>query len=277
MMAGANPLVARRQEATTGYTGIGIVESAVDVYGGIESGSWLETGMGLFGLGMEGLSLFADPAGTLIQYGVSWLIEHIRPLHEALDRLAGDPDQITAYAQTWRNVASETRAVAQDYLTAVNSGTADWSGAAADTYRKIAVPQTQAIAAAATCADSIATTVELAGMLVGTVRGIVRDLVAECVATLIERVWQWAAEEAVTVGLATPHVLAAASALITKWVNRITEYLKKLVHSIDRLSGLLRKLDETGTPSRRSSAAVPTPTPTSTSRTWSPTRIPYRA
>jgi hypothetical protein len=33
-------------------------------------------------------------------------MEHVKPLSEALDWLAGDPGQISAHAQTWRNVAS---------------------------------------------------------------------------------------------------------------------------------------------------------------------------
>ncbi len=39
------------------------------------------------------------------EWGVGRLIEHVRPLFDALDVLAGDPDQIAAYARTWKNVA----------------------------------------------------------------------------------------------------------------------------------------------------------------------------
>ena len=60
-------------------TGIGIAESAVDLANGVKDGSWVEGGLGAFGVGLEVLSLVTDPIGTLAQYGVSWLIEHVQP------------------------------------------------------------------------------------------------------------------------------------------------------------------------------------------------------
>ena len=60
--------------------------------------------------GLDALALVSDPVGALLQYGIAWLIAHVKPLSEALDWLAGDPAQITAHAQTWRNVAVSLRA-----------------------------------------------------------------------------------------------------------------------------------------------------------------------
>ncbi len=40
------------------------------------------------------LGVVLDSIGTLVSYGVAWLIEHVKPLSDALDWLAGDPDQI---------------------------------------------------------------------------------------------------------------------------------------------------------------------------------------
>jgi hypothetical protein len=46
------------------------------------------------------LSLVTDPIGTLAQYGVSWLIEHVQPLKDCLDWLAGNPPVIQGFADT---------------------------------------------------------------------------------------------------------------------------------------------------------------------------------
>jgi hypothetical protein len=35
--------------------------------------------------------------GTIASYGVSWLIEHVQPLKEALDWFAGDPPVIRSF------------------------------------------------------------------------------------------------------------------------------------------------------------------------------------
>ena len=40
--APGNPLVAERVDSTTAITGIGVVESAMGLYEGVESGSWVE-------------------------------------------------------------------------------------------------------------------------------------------------------------------------------------------------------------------------------------------
>jgi hypothetical protein len=243
-MPEGNPLVAQRQDSTTAYSGLGIVESAMDLKSGVEGKSWLEAGLGAAGTGLEALSLAMDPVGTLLQYAVSWLMEHVKPLSDALDWLAGDADQVAAYAQTWKNVGQATNTVAQDFATEVTNGTGGWEGQAADTYRQTARGQGEQISAAATSANTIGSVVEIVGVLVGAVREIVRDLVAECVATLIARIPQWLAEIGGTFGLATPHVVASAVSLISKWVNRIKDFITKLTRSLDKLSGIIKKLDE---------------------------------
>ncbi|SDE01176.1 RHS repeat-associated core domain-containing protein [Actinokineospora iranica] len=267
-----NPLIAQRQDSTTALSGIGIAESAVDLYNGIEGKSWVEAGIGGVGVGLEALSLALDPVGTLLSYGVAWLMEHVKPLSDALDWLAGDADQIAAYAQTWKNVATETGKVAEDFASEVRNGTAGWGGEAGDAYRANAAQQLDKIKAAGTCAESIGSTVQIVGVLVGAVREIVRDLVAECVATLIARIPQWVAEIGGTLGIATPHVVASAAALIARWVNRIKDFIKALTKSLDSLSSLLGKLDEIFAAIKKSlpGSKSPSSTPTSPNTVTSP-------
>ncbi|WP_018686728.1 hypothetical protein [Actinokineospora enzanensis] len=238
----SNPLVAERQDSTQSYTGIGLVESAADIYHGVQDGSWVEGGLGAVGGGLEILSLTLDPIGTLGQYAVSWVIEQVKPLRDALNWLAGDADQIAAYAQTWKNVSQSLGGVATDLGTEVTNGTAGWSGPAADAYRSNAKAQGEHITAAASGAGTIGTVVEVVGVLVGAVRGIVRDLVAECISTLLARLPQWLAEEGLTLGLATPHVVASVATLISKWVGRITDVITKLTRSVEKLRPIMARL-----------------------------------
>ncbi|WP_051386130.1 WXG100 family type VII secretion target [Actinokineospora inagensis] len=239
-----NPLVAERTDSTKSYTGIGVVESAVDIYNGVEDKSWIEGGLGVAGTGLEMLSLAIDPIGTLGQYAVSWVIEHVKPLRDALNWLAGDADQISAYAATWKNVSQAVGAVAADLKTEVANGTSAWTGPAADAYRKNAAAQGDDITAAATSAGTIGTVVEVVGMLVGVVRGIVRDLVAECISTLLIRLPQWLAEEGLTLGLATPHVVGSVVTLVSKWTAKISEVITKLTRSVEKLRPIMARLAE---------------------------------
>jgi hypothetical protein len=189
-MAAPNSLVAELQDSTTAITGIGIAESAAEVHQGTAGGSWIEGGLGLAGGGLEALGLITDPIGTLLQYGISWLIEHVKPLSDALDWLAGDPDAIASYAQTWRNVAQPVGQARTELDGAVRIDTAAWTGNAGDAYRAFAAGQSERFTAPSTAAaGTVGTVVEAVGVLVAVVREIVRDLVAECIATLVARGW----------------------------------------------------------------------------------------
>ncbi|WP_162830089.1 DUF6531 domain-containing protein [Amycolatopsis palatopharyngis] len=243
-MPEGNPLVAQAQSTTTGYTGIGIAESAVDLASGISDGSWVAVGLGAVGVGLEVLSMVVDPIGTLASYGVSWLIEHVQPLKEALDWLAGDPPVIQSFSETWANVAAEVSAVAGDLGNEVNTGTAGWSGEAADAYRQASAEQADAIAGAATLSEGISVGVMIMGEVVAAVREIVRDLVGELVGKLIT----WALEAAGTLGFATPLIAVQATAAISKAINKIADLIRNLVKTISNVSPLIRrvidKLDE---------------------------------
>lgn len=244
MTAPANPLVAERVDSTEWYTGLGIGEGIADLVNGIESGSWVDTTIGGLATSMEALGLVLDPIGSLVSYGVSWLMEHVKPVSDALDWLAGDPDQIAANAQTWRNVAEHAAKAAADLRTAVAGELAEWAGPAATAYRTNVGIQIDALGSAAQSANGIGSAVEGAGLLVALVRELVRDLIADLVSVLVARIPLWAAEAGLTLGIASPWVVAQASSLIAKWVAKISDLLLGLVRSISKLMPMLRQLDD---------------------------------
>ena len=237
-MPEGNSLVAQERDTTTAVTGIGIAESAQGLASGISNGDWVEAGLSAVGVGLEVLSMVIDPIGTLASYGVSWLIEHVQPLKEALDWFAGDPPVIQSFSETWANVATEVNAVAQDYLTEVNAGTAGWTGGAGDTYRGHAAEAADAVSGAAVLADGISVGVMIMGEVVAFVREFIRDMVGELVGKLIA----WALEVAATLGLATPVVVAQATTAISKAISKIADLVRKLVKTIGNVAPRIRKV-----------------------------------
>ncbi|GIF43044.1 WXG100 family type VII secretion target [Actinoplanes xinjiangensis] len=237
-----NPLVARVQSSTTWSTGLGLVEDARQVSDGIRNNSWVDATLGGVGGSLDALTVAVDPLGSLFAWGVGWLMEHVKPLKDALDWLAGKPDEIAAHAATWRNVAASATEAHQQYAAAVRMQTADWYGASGDAYRTHAGEQLAAVDGIATVTSALSYAVEGAGLLVGLVREIVRDLIAQFVATLAVRLPQWLAEAGVTLGLATPVVAAQVATLVAKWVNRIQHFIQALFSSLRRLNGKLGEL-----------------------------------
>jgi hypothetical protein len=236
-----NPLVASRvDEPVPAWSGVWIAEDIELIGQGVRSGSWVDGSLGVMDAGLDGLALMSDPVGVLLQYGVSWLIEHVRPLSQALDWLAGDPAAITAQARTWRNVAESLRSESDTLAKAVRADMAEWSGAAAEAYRRWTHARDRSLRALGSAAEAMAAIVEGAGALVGTVRMMVRDAVA----TVVSRLVVYAAEVAGTLGLATPLVVEQVSALCASWAARIAGWLRALINSLRKLMGNSSRLAE---------------------------------
>jgi uncharacterized protein YukE len=245
-----NPLVAGRlDQPTNAWAGVWIAEDIEAIAQGVENRSWVDGTLGVVGAGLDALALVSDPVGALLQYGISWLIEHVKPLSEALDWLAGDPGQIAAHAQTWRNVASSLRAESDELAKAARLDLTEWQGAAAEAYGRWASDRDRSLQALAKASDTLALITEGAGMLIGTVRMMVRDAVA----TVVSRLIVYAGELIATAGLATPVVAEQVSTLCASWAAKITRWLKSLLSSLrnlgrdsDKLTNLIERLRRAG-------------------------------
>ncbi|MFG2103459.1 WXG100 family type VII secretion target [Micromonospora echinaurantiaca] len=235
-----NPLVAAPADTTSPWTGVWIAEDIELIGRGIRDGSWIDGSLGVVGAGLDALALVSDPVGSLLQYGIAWIIEHVRPLTEALDWLAGDPAQIAAHAQTWRNVAGALRTEAEALARAARLDLVEWSGAAATAYRSWAAEQQGALVGLGRAADTMAALTEGAGCLIAAVRLMVRDAIALCVSRLVV----YAAEEALSLGLATPLVVEQVVTTVAAFAAKIARWLRGLLASLRRLIPEARRLTE---------------------------------
>ncbi|WP_240032989.1 WXG100 family type VII secretion target [Micromonospora globbae] len=236
-----NPLVAPAADPSpSAWAGVWILEDIALIHQGVRDGSWIDGTLGVVSASLDALAFVSDPVGALLQYGIAWLIEHVKPLSEALDWLAGDPAQITAHAQTWRNVAASLRDTAGDLARDVRIDLTEWGGLAGPAYRAWAHEQQQAITGLAAGADTMATITEATAGLVAAVRLLVRDAIATCVSRLIV----YAAELVATAGLATPLVAEQVTTLVASWAARIAKLLRGLINSLRRIIPAARRLAE---------------------------------
>jgi uncharacterized protein YukE len=240
-MTSPNPLVAGKVDTPVDpWAGVWIAEDIELIARGIKDGNWIDTTLGAVSAGLDALAFISDPIGALLQYGVAWIIEHVKPLSKALDWLAGDPGQIAAHAQTWRNVAVALRDRVDDLGRAVRWDTSEWTGSAADAYRAWTGQQQGAVGGLAKAAETMAVITEAAGFLIAGVRMMVRDGIA----TLVSRLIDYAAEEVFSLGLATPLVVEQVSTLCASWAARIGKWLKDLISSLARLRGAAGKISQ---------------------------------
>jgi len=240
-MTGPNPLVAGAVNTPVDpWAGVWLAEDIETILAGVKSGSWIDTSIGAVSAGLDALAFVSDPIGSLLQYGVAWIIEHVKPLSEALDWLAGDPGQIAGHAQTWRNIAAALRDRADDLDRAARWDISEWIGSAADAYRTWNGQQRNAVGGLASAAETMAAITEGAGALIAGVRMMVRDAIAVLVSRLID----YAAEEIFSLGLATPLVAEQVSTLCAAWAARIGTWLRGLLSSLTRLRGVAGKIGE---------------------------------
>lgn len=237
----SNPLVVPALEAPKdSLAGVWIAEDIEQICNGVKNGSWVDGTLGVVGAGLDALALISDPVGVLLQYGVAWIIEHVRPLSEALDWLAGDPGQIAANAQTWRNIAADLQRQAEEIDRAVRFDLSEWTGTAGDGYREWSGQQQQALGALVKASETMAAITEGAGFLIAAVRLLVRDAIA----TLVSRLIVYAAEEALSLGVATPLVVEQVTTLIGSWAAKIARWLKSLLRSLRNLMPVIRRVNE---------------------------------
>ncbi|GAB2657539.1 hypothetical protein GCM10027271_15190 [Saccharopolyspora gloriosae] len=220
--------------------GIGIAESWHDVTSLNDGSSWIESGLAYGGLAMEAVSVVVDPIGTLLSYGLSWLIEHVQPLQDALDWFAGDPQGVEAYAQQWQQVAVSINTAATGYSEAVRADTAQWTGAAGDAYRRHAAEKGEALTGAGKLAETIGTVVEAMGMVVSFVRDFVRDLIADCISRLITYALEACAPPVVSLAWVVPQAVA----FIAKTVTKVSDVVQKLLKTISNVSPKMAKMVE---------------------------------
>ena len=240
-MSQANRLVATAADAPVDpWSGVWIAQDIETLHDEVKNGSWIEGTLGAVSTGLDALAFVSDPIGSLLQYGVAWIIDHVRPLSEALDWLAGDPGVISAHARTWRNVAAALQDRAADLEQAVRWDVTEWTGDAADAYRNWVAQQKGFIDGMAQGAQTLATITEAAGMLVAGVRVLVRDAIA----VLVSRLITYAAEELASFGLATLLVVEQVSTLCASWAAKISRWLKDLISSLSKLRGVAGNVGE---------------------------------
>ncbi|SDX55813.1 RHS repeat-associated core domain-containing protein [Amycolatopsis xylanica] len=233
----SNPLVAAPTDSTKAYSGVVLLESAFDLKQAIESGDWAGVALGAVGAALDALGAVLDPFGTILAAGVGWLLEHVGPLKEALDALAGSPDAVKAHSETWKNVATELGSISDDLKAMVAADTTAWKGEAADAYRKQAADVEALLKTTKEAAEGASSGVKTAGEVVAAVRMLVRDIIAEVVGHMIS----WALQVLFTLGIGLAWVVPQVVTEVAKTAAKIANLTKRLVHALKALAPLLKK------------------------------------
>lgn len=213
-------------------TGVTIFEAGYQIGDGIRSGSWMNIASGAAAAALDVLGYLTDPLGYVAGQLFTWMLEHVEPLREVLDMLAGNPTMIKAYSDSWGRVEQELTAVGAEFATQIKGGTTDWIGESGDAYRARGADVGNMIAGVAAAANGVKNLITQVGELIAGIRTAVRDTLAGLAAQLVSS----SIELAATVGTAAPHVIVK----VLREISTAFTTVSKLVKSIaDALEGVL--------------------------------------
>lgn len=246
-MTEANPLVAGAgpdggaftgvDSVDSGFSGGGIFENAEKTVSDAAGGeaSAFTMGVDIASTGLDLLGTAMDPLGALASAGVGWLIEHIGFLHEGLDKLAGDPEDVTAKSQTWKNISQSLQDAAQGYRGSARQTTACWTSSAGQAYQASATGFERSIQGAAGHANSAASAMTVAAGLVGVERGLIRDMISGFVGGLIAKAIAALATSWCSFGASVAAFIADTVVEATALTGKITSKIAALVSKLGRL------------------------------------------
>ncbi|SFE26446.1 hypothetical protein SAMN04487819_11055 [Actinopolyspora alba] len=262
-MSQDNPLVEAPKPLVSKEDGLAVVDFGHDAFAAADRGDWCEAGIDLGAGALDTVMLAADPFGTLLSSAYAWMMEHVSPLPEMLNSIAGNPDVVHVNAHTWARISDHLKQASEEMSRTVESDTSGWQGAAAETYRLMGAGEATLIEGAAHSASAVGAAVSGAGTAVQIVRTIVRDLIASAMADLTTKLVEWAAAMFLTLGAATPALVADGIRLVAKWSTRVAEWLDKIVSSfkklaqiVERVKPALSKVDEAMQPVKKAGGKV---------------------
>ena len=232
-----NELVAEVKESETVWTGSRLLEDGADLKEAFESKSWVAGGLGAVATAADTAAAVMDPLGEALSSGLGWVIEHLSPLKDWLNELAGDSDAVAAAASTWTNIGTKLNSCATNLDTVCSSRLAGQESLAVATFKTLQAGSASHLRMTSELAGAISGGLTVASMIVRMVHDLVRDAIADVIGKLMSK----AAITVLTAGAAAPWAVTSITTDVSSWVTRLTKEVTDVVTSAKNLKGLLSK------------------------------------
>lgn len=215
-----------------------VVTDVTNLEKDIGSGNWVQAG--LAGLKMVGdvSKVLSDPVTAILNYGLQFLMQAIKPLQQAVTWLVGNPSQVAAYGSAWSGVSQTVGQAGSTFTSSLNSSTASWTGQAATNYKSYANNQAGALTATSSATRTLGSVTQAIGTLVSNVQNLIKQMVSKAMSQIIQTAL--GASFMITI----PVIVGKVVADVVSWMKKIADVINQLTGSLQKLQPLLSNLTQ---------------------------------
>jgi hypothetical protein len=195
------------------------------------------------GLGLNAVIYFADPLNFVISAGLTFLVNVVQPMHDALDWVTGNPAKMGAEVEKWGRVGAALGPLAQEIRTAADHGLVGWTGDAADAAKRRLHEFADGVASLQGDVANLTMLMDIFKALMETAEQLVVGLISTFVEWLV---WTWLAAiplapvtfggSTAAAGAATAGEAASTWTKIVRFTDKVGEVIKSLRRILYRIS-----------------------------------------
>jgi hypothetical protein len=223
--------------AGTTFSGTRLLDSGRALSQAVQNGNWLDGGIAFLDTLGNAAAAVTDPIGTIVSFGLGWVMEHLKPLSTWLEQLAGSEANVNAVAAQWTSAGS-TMVQTGATLTGKLSDLEGLSGGTVAAYVRFAKDAAQHLSASGEWAQAAATGLAGASTLVARMQSVVKDAISKVMAVAIEAM----AVVAASLGLGMGYAIARVVMKVNQMVNKVVKPIAQVLKSVKALTGLVGQI-----------------------------------
>ncbi|WP_156971790.1 hypothetical protein [Knoellia flava] len=155
-------------------SGAGILDSGSTTINALCSGNWVDAALSGVSTVLDAAATAADPLGSLLAAGIGWALDHLNPIKDWFNDVAGNPESVAAKGESWANIAGGMEPLAQSWQDSLDK-IAWMSGDAISSYRAQADARITTLRRLKGSSEGAAQAMDLVAMVVSFVHSFLRD------------------------------------------------------------------------------------------------------
>lgn len=197
-----------------------------------------------------------DPLSKLINKGLSFVIDYISPVKEALNLVTGDSDALNSAAGNYNKISDEINQLGQELHDELKSGFTNWQGDASDAAHKECAQLLDGIHGTAQLSAYISEVLQASAVLMKAAHDIIISIISDFVEQMLitwaiglagSIITLGASDAAATAATVTEAGIAIGKAgkevsTVGKLVAKVAKVIGKIIKVIEKIAKMLEKI-----------------------------------